>query len=118
MKINCLISKTFCKKIAMMLLLAASAVGAFATLGDGNAKKGKSTKTLLSIKSPVKPGLFTLQSGYNFRGSQVINTKEEKYINLNTFASFQQGQTTYVMPLKKKVALNGKITFNPNAATR
>jgi hypothetical protein len=119
MKINYLISKTFCKKLAMLLLLAASAFGAFATLGDGNTRKGKTTtKTLLSIKAPAKPGFFSLQSGYNFRGSQVINTQEEKYFNLNTFVTYQQGHTTYVMPLKKKVALNGKITFNPNAATR
>jgi hypothetical protein len=48
----------------------------------------------------------------------VINTQEDKYITLNTYATYQQGRTTYVMPLKKKVILNGKITFNPNAATR
>ena len=101
-----------------MLLLGVSAVGAFATLGDGNAKKNKSNKSLLSIKAPAKPGMFTLQSGYNFRGSQVINTQEEKFFTLNTFATYQQGHTTYVMPLKKKVALNGKLTFNPNSATR
>lgn len=102
----------------MLLLLAASAFGAFATLGDGNTRKGKSNKALLSIKTPAKPGMFSMQSGYNFRGSQVINTQEEKYLNLNTYATYQQGHTTYVMPLRKKVALNGKVTFNPNAATR
>ena len=58
MKINCLISKTFCKKLAMLLLLAVSAFGAFATLGDGNIRKGKSNKSLLSVKTPVKPGFF------------------------------------------------------------
>ncbi len=118
MKINYLISKSY-KSAAVMLLLAVSAFGAFATLGDGKSKKGKSgSQSLLSIKVPTKPGLFSLQSGYRFRGSQVINTQQEKYINLNTYVTYQQGNTTYVMPLKKKVALNGKITFNPNAATR
>src|SRR5215203_1301718 len=118
MKINYLISKCT-RTLPILLLLAVSAVGAFATLGDGNSKKSKvSKKALLSIKTPVRPGFFSLQSGYNFRGSQVINTQEEKFINLNTFVTYQQGHTTYVMPLKKKIALNGKVTFNPNAASR
>ena len=118
MKINFLISKTNCKKLALLATLAAITCGAFATLGDGKSKNGKSSRPLLSVKTPLTPGLFSLQSGYRFRGNQVINTQEEKYITLNTYATYQQGRTTYVMPLKKKVVLNGKITFNPNAATR
>lgn len=118
MKTNYHILKTSCKKLAILLVLAVTAFGAFATLGDGNVKKSKSNKSLLSVKTSLKPGFFSLQSGYNFRGSQVINTDEKKYINLNTLATYQQGRTTYIMPMKKKVALNGKITFNPNASTR
>lgn len=102
----------------MLGLLAVSAMGAFATLGDGKTNKKKSTNSLLSVKTSGKPGFFTLQSGYSFRGSQVINTEEKRYINLNTLATYQLGKTTYVMPMKKKVALNGRVTFNPNAATR
>lgn len=118
MKINFLISKTNCKKLALLAGLAAITCGAFATLGDGKSKSGKSSRPLLSVKTPLAPGTFSLQSGYRFRGTQVINTQEDKYITLNTYATYQQGRTTYVMPLKKKVILNGKITFNPNAATR
>lgn len=119
MKTNYHILKSFCKKIAIIFILAASTIGAFATLGTGRDKRGKLGKSsLLSIKTYNNTGSFSLQSGYNFRGSQVINTQENKYINLNTMVSYQQGHTTYVMPLKKKVALNGRVTFNPNAATR
>jgi hypothetical protein len=118
MKINFLISKTICKKLAILVTFAAITCGAFATLGDGKSKNGKSSRPLLSVKKTVNPGLFSLQSGYTFRGNQVINTEEDKYLNLNTFITYQQGRTTYIMPLKKKVILNGKITFNPNAATR
>ena len=102
----------------MLAGLAAITFGAFATLGDGKSKNGNSSRSLLSDKTPLTPGTFSLQSGYSFRGNQVINTQEDKYITLNTYATYQQGRTTYVMPLKKKVVLNGKITFNPNAATR
>ncbi|WP_276504269.1 hypothetical protein [Terrimonas pollutisoli] len=119
MKTNYFISATSFRKLAIVMLLAASTIGAFATLGTGRDKKGKTGKSsLLSIKTYQNPGSFSLQSGFNFRGSQVISTQENKYINLNTMVSYKQGHTTYVMPLKKKVALNGRITFNPNAATR
>lgn len=119
MKPNYSISAASLKKLAIVLLLAASTVGAFATLGTGRDKKGRTGKSsLLSIKTYQNPGSFSLRSGFNFRGSQVISNQENKYINLNTVVTYQQGHTTYIMPLKKKVALNGRVTFNPNAATR
>ena len=107
------------KKLAISALLLVSAIGAFATLGEGSTK-GKSSnshKSLLSNKTMITPGTFTLKSGYNFRGSQVINFESDRYINLNTVVTYQKGNTTYVMPLKKKVLLD-KVTFNPNPATR
>ena len=107
------------KRIAIVVLLAATTIGAFATLGTpGRGKKEKAGKSLLSGKTSTYTGTFSLRSGYKFRGSRVINSQENKYINLNTVVTYQQGHTTYVMPLKKRVALNGRITFNPNAATR
>jgi hypothetical protein len=106
------------KRIAVILLLAVSAITAFATLGDGKVKKsGRLQKSLLSDKALSNSGNFSLKSGYTFRGNQVINTQTEKYINLNTVVTFQKGNTTYILPLKKKVMLD-KITFNPNADTR
>lgn len=101
----------------MLLLMGGFTIAAFATLGDGKATKSKPRK-LLSTKVSARPGSFSLQSGYNFRGSQVINFQENKYINLNTVVTYQSGHTTYTVPIKKKVILNNKITFNPNASTR
>lgn len=119
MKTNYSISKPSLKKFAILFLMAASTIGAFATLGTpGRSKKSKTGTSLLSNKTTAYTGSFSLQSGFNFRGSQVIRAQENKYINLNTVVTYQQGHTTYVMPLKKKVALKGKITFNPNSATR
>ena len=119
MKTKSFISTGSFRKLAIATLLAASTIGAFATLGTGRDKKGKSGKSsLLSIKTYQNPGSFSLQSGFNFRGSQVISNQENRYINLNTTVSYQKGHTTYVVPLQKKVALNGRVTFNPNAATR
>jgi hypothetical protein len=103
------------KKILTLILVGSFAMGAFATLGDGTGKK--STNKLLTGKTLNKPHSFSLRSGYNFRGSQVIN-QENRYVNLNTVVTYQQGHTTYTIPLKKKVVLNNKIVFNPNAASR
>ena len=119
MKTNSSILKILSKKLALVLLLAVTAIGAFATLEDGKAcdvKPGK--KSLLSIKSSYRPGTLSLRPGYSFRGSQVIASQDNQYINLNTPITYQSGHTSYTVPLKKKVMLNDRIVFNPNAAAR
>jgi hypothetical protein len=105
------------RKAIIIVLMGCFTVGAFATLGDGKSNKSKPRK-LLSTKSPYTPGSFTLRSGYTYRGQQVIRPVENSYIDLTTVVTYQQGHTTYTIPLKKKVVLNNKVTFNPNAATR
>jgi hypothetical protein len=93
------------RKLAVILLIAVSAVASFATLGEGN-KKSTSRTSLLSTKT-TKPGSFTLRSGYTYRGNQVINSQvTKKYISLNTTVTYQKGNMTYVVPLKKKVVLS------------
>lgn len=94
------------RKLAVIVLLFVSAAGAFATLGDG--KKSEGPK---NTKITTHPGSFSLRSGYSYRGSQLFNTSaEKKYIRLNTVVTVQKGNTTYIVPLKKKVILeNVKI---------
>jgi hypothetical protein len=108
LKTNSSILKAASRKLGLSLLLAATAAVAFATLGDGKINKDKPRKLLLNNKaSSIKPGSFSLQTGYTFRGSQVINEEETKYINLNsTVVTYQQGHTVYTLPVRKKVTLN------------
>ncbi len=95
------------RKAAIITLIAVSAVASFATLGDGKAKKSSSKSSLLSTKSPFKPGSFSLRSGYTYRGTKVINnTVDKRYINLNTVVTMQKGRTTFIVPLKKKVVFD------------
>ena len=103
-----------------MVILAAVGFASFATLGDGKVNKEKPSATdLLSFKKAAKPGTFSLRNNYSFRGNQVISTPvKQQYVSLNTVVTYQQGNTTFVLPMKKKVVLSGKVTFNPNAATR
>lgn len=113
------ISKRLLKKAIVLALLATSTMGTFAMLGTpGKSRNNTKTNSLLTGKSTSYNGTFSLHSGYQFRGSQVINTQQSKYLNVNTMVSYQRGHTTYTVPLKKTVALKGKLTFNPNAATR
>jgi len=115
LKTNSQILKSAGKKLTVLLVLAGLTLGAYATLGDGKSKL--KPRKLLST-TYTKQGSFSLQSGYNFRGNQVINLDENRYITLNTVVTYQQGRTTYALPVRKKVILNNQITFNPNAATR
>src|ERR1041385_6628367 len=91
------------RRICAMFLLAASAMSAFAILGD----KGRTPKnhSFLSNQSlVVNSTAFSLKSHYNYRGSQIIDpARASQYIDLNTTITFQKGNTTYVVPLKKKI---------------
>ena len=91
------------RRAAVALSLAGCAISAFAVLGE----KGKTprNRSLLSNETfAVARGSFSLKSSYNYRGSQVINpTQKNEYINLNTVVTYQKGNTTYVVPLKKKI---------------
>lgn len=105
------ILKSAAKKLAVLVLVAGTAVASFATLGDGN-KKSSSKTPLMSAKT-YSPGTFSLRSGYTYRGNQVINPQASKqYINLNTSVTYQRGNTTFIVPLKKKVIIsNIKISL-------
>jgi len=103
------------RRAAAVSLLAISAVSSFAILGD----KGRTPRTQSTLSNKnltVVPGTFSLKSNYNFRGSQVMNPeKSAEYINLNTVVTYQKGNTTYVVPLKKKIFIttgNAGFTIN------
>jgi hypothetical protein len=98
------------RKIATAVLLSAS-LAAFAALGDGGKKLGKNNSLPLTLCSKN----FSLRSGYNYKSNNPLATPEPKqFILLNTVATFQKGNATYVLPLKKKLLLD-KIKFNPAA---
>jgi hypothetical protein len=87
------------RKAVTIVLITASTL-AFATLGDGKGKK----KSLLSKNSSITPGRFSLKSGYQYRGSQVINQqKTNTTITLNSLVTYQKGHTTFIVPLKRTV---------------
>ena len=102
------------RKLAVILLLVISAAGAYATLGDGKSKSAVSKSSFLTMKTSLKPGSFSLRSGYSYRGNNVINNNTEKrYIRLNTVVTVRKGNISYIVPLKKKAILdNVKIDIS------
>lgn len=108
------ILKILCRKLTVILFLVISAAGAYAALGDGKSKSAVPKSSLLSNRTSLKPGSFSLRSGYSYRGNQVINNNSEKrYIRLNTVVTVRKGNISYIVPLKKKAILdNVKIDIS------
>jgi hypothetical protein len=96
------------RKVATFILLISFTVAAFATLGDGRVRSVKSNRSLLGNHSvQILRNGFSLKSGYNYRGSNVIDPSEENntYINLNVVTTLQKGNRTYILPIKSKILL-------------
>jgi hypothetical protein len=113
MKKSTSISHYIKRKLVTAIFITASLV-TFAALGDGKKDDSKrNQKSLLSNKTnPYNFKSFSLKSRYNYRGSNVLNISQQNYITVNTVATYQKGNSTYILPMKKKVLLD-KIKFNP-----
>ena len=98
------------RKLATVVLITAS-LAAFATLGDER-KKDKNASCAYSLSFNAKN--FSLRSGYNYRSNDLFSLPAGKqFIVLNTVATYQKGNATFVLPLKKKILLD-KIKFAPS----
>ena len=114
-----ILCRIFARKLAVIVLLLTTAAGAFATLGEGYRSEGPKKKSLLTTTPVTKPGSFSLRSGYNYRGSQVLAESERTQIKFNTTVTIHRGNTTYIVPLKKKLILDKvKIQFGNQAFRR
>lgn len=102
-----ILQKMLTRKLTTLLLVALS-VAAFATLGDGKSKKKSS---LLNSKPTITPGKFTLKSGYQYRGSQIINQqRDNNSFTRNSLITYQKGNMTYILPVKTVIPQKIKIT--------
>lgn len=104
------------KKLVTALFVVAS-LAAFATLGDGGEKGRQQSRSQLLARTGFNNFKdFTLKSTYNWRGNTVFSPNHDaKYITLNNVISYQKGNSTYILPMKRKVLLD-KIKFNPAPA--
>lgn len=108
MKLTATKIKRLIKRKLVTAVLVTASVAAFATLGDDGGKKGTG-----SIASEFNARTFSLRTPYNYKSNNLFNKPESRnFIMLNTVVTYQKGNATYILPLKKKVILN-KIKFNP-----
>lgn len=116
MKFRSIIHHHLKAKLVTAVFITAS-LAAFATLGEkgkDGSKASHQKTTLLSTRTyPSDFKHFSLKSGYNYRGSNILSSPvQSRYITLNTSVlTYQKGNSTYILPLKKKV-FAGKINFN------
>ena len=86
---------------AMIVALAGNA-----SLGLGKKRSSLGSKKILSAKVTGFNGNFSLKSGYSFRGSNIIETKIPRVIELNTEVTAKKGNLTLTTPLRKQVLVN------------
>ena len=111
-----ILTKMLTRKLATLFLIGLS-VAAFATLGDGKSKGKKSS--LLSSKPTITPGKFTLKSGYQYRGSQIINQQtQNNTFTRNSLVTYQKGNMTYILPVKTIIPQKIKVTVGIPQMTR
>lgn len=109
MKTNQNIFKLLLARKLTTLLMIGLSFAAFATLGDGKSK-GKKT-SLLNSRPTITPGKFSLKSGYQYRGSQILNQQKDKNaFTRNSLVTYQKGNMTYILPVKTVIPRKIKIT--------
>jgi hypothetical protein len=108
MKLTATKIKRLIKRNLATAVLVTASLAAFATFVDDGGKKG--TK----ISSPdFTVRNFSLRTTYNYKSNNLFtSSKSPKFIMLNTVVTYQKGNATYILPLKKKVLLD-KIKFSP-----
>ncbi|HEX6334849.1 MAG TPA: hypothetical protein VFZ78_11525 [Flavisolibacter sp.] len=103
MNLTASITKRLIRRKVVFAILITASVAAFATSGGGGKK---SSSTSYGSKN------FTLRSGYNYKSNNLLSLNAKNYITLNTTITYQRGNATFVLPLKKKVLLD-KVKFTP-----
>lgn len=102
-----ILKQVLARKLTTLLLVGLS-VAAFATLGDGKAKKKGS---LLNSRPMITPGKFSLKSGYQYRGSQIISQKKDNNAFTRTsLVTYQKGNMTYILPVKTVIPEKIKLS--------
>jgi hypothetical protein len=114
MNLTVKISKTKLKyQLTTAVMICVSAV-CFATLGDGKQKRTSGKQSLLTPRPTYNYKQFSLRSTYQYRGSDLLKAPipSNNLLKGSSLVTYQKGNTTYILPMKKKVILD-KVKFNP-----
>ncbi|MDQ6610213.1 MAG: hypothetical protein M3Y85_10375 [Bacteroidota bacterium] len=110
MNLTSTLTKRILKRKLTTIVLVTASVACFATLGD-DGKKNKQHSS--SVLMPYSAKNFSLRSNYNYKSNNLFSEPETtNFIMLNKVITFQKGNATFILPLKK-LPLMGKIKFAP-----
>lgn len=110
-------SFTSCLRSATVVPLSVCSLWAFASMGGGEKSKKKQSSLLKQTNLvPFKPGMnpFSLKSGLQYRGSQVISQeKSGNTLMTRTVITYKNGNTVYIVPVQQKTIMRKFKTPTP-----
>jgi hypothetical protein len=108
------ISKTKLKRQLATAVMICVSAACFATLGDGR-QKTSGKQSLLTPRPTYNYKQFSLKPSYSYRGSDLLKGPVAvNSLRINTASTYQKGNTTYILPMKKKALDKVKFTPTPS----
>ena len=92
----------------MITALAICGVQAFAAIGIGGGGKTKQNSIGIDFTPISVANSFTLKGNFSYRGGKIMSEERiaPNVITLNSIVTYQQGNTTYIMPYKSSISLS------------
>ncbi|MDH7461822.1 hypothetical protein QEG73_11055 [Chitinophagaceae bacterium 26-R-25] len=91
----------------MITALAICGIQAFAAIGIGGGGKTKEKSIGIDFTPISIANSFTLKGNFSYRGGKIMSEERiaPNVISFNSIVTYQQGNTTYIMPYKSSVTL-------------
>jgi hypothetical protein len=97
--------------MAVSLLLVAVTALAFASKGGGEKKKRREFENSFTPINAASS--FTLKKSPLYSGSTVsFHSQTENHVSLNAMVTYQQGNTTLILPYQYKVKVGPSVNMN------
>lgn len=90
----------------MITALAICSIHALAAIGIGGGGKTKPASIGIDFTPISVANSFTLKGNFAYKGSKIMSEqKVDNLITFNSIVTYQQGNTTYILPYKSSVSL-------------
>lgn len=98
----------------MITVLAICGIQAFAALGIGGGGKTKQQSVGIDFTPISIANSFTLKGNFSYKGGKIMSEERiaPNVITFNSVVTYQQGNTTYIMPYKSSVSLTPATNSN------
>ena len=105
--------KRYKKQSVMITALAICGINAFAAIGIGGGGKTKQNSIGIDFTPISVANSFTLKGNFSYKGGRIMSEERTpNVITFNSIVTYQQGNTTYIMPYKSSVSLTPTPSSN------